>query len=370
MRHNSQTRREKHYAAIENIIALSLIFGIASSSTSPAYAAAPASTTLSTPATTESDTRSELEPEQDKYKVEQKEIEALLGEIETQWNLHNLDAVMNFYHDDYINNDGLDKNAVKELTKDFWKTYPDAKSSSKTKQIRVEGKFSTVESRDRAVGSTAREMPGIGTKGMLSSISESQLYLRKFGKDWKIVGDRIDYEKVRVAFGTATDVTTSFIAPEQVKSGQEYSARLRVELPRDLIAVGSITSEPLKYPQPPHQDQWRPIENQVLERIIHANTSNHNELLMATIGITDRTRSNLKGLTYLTRRLNVVPKTESTPAIAKDGTTVKVEADKGAIEAPIRLTPADDETESTPSKPAESDSKPTKENETKDGDKN
>jgi hypothetical protein len=368
MRHNSQTRRDRPYAGIDNIIALSLLVAVFGSAQSPANAAAPASATLSTPSSMESDTKSELEPDKDKYKVEQQEIESLLGDIETQWNAHNLDAVMNFYHDDYVNNDGLDKNAVKELTKDFWKTYPDAKSSSKTKQIRVEGKFSTVESRDKAIGSTAREMPGIGTKGVLSSISEGQLYLRKFGKDWKIVGDRIDYEKVRVAFGSATDLATSFIAPEQVKSGQEYSARLKVDLPKDLIAVGSITSEPLKYPQPPHQDQWRPIENQILERIIHANTSNHNELLMATIGITDKTRSNLKGLTYLTRRLNVVPETKVGPAIAKEESKPLTtgSADQSEI-APIKLTPSEGESNS---KPTESDSKPAKdENEDKkDGD--
>ena len=351
MRHNAQTRK-RQLASFENMIALSLLVAVFSSTQTPALAAAPASTSLSAPTANDSDTKSELEPDKDKYKAEQQEIESLLGDIETQWNAHNLDAVMNFYHDDYVNNDGLDKNAVRELTKDFWKTYPDAKSSSKTKQVRVEGKFSTVESRDKAVGSTAREMPGIGTKGVLSSISEGQLYLRKFGKDWKIVGDRIDYEKVRVAFGSATDLATSFIAPEQVKSGQEYSARLKVELPKDLIAVGSITSEPLKYPQPPHQDQWRPIENQILERIIHANTSNHNELLMATIGITDKTRSNLKGLTYLTRRLNVVPEsTKTDPVIAKD---VKPKAAAAAVEddeiAPIKLTP--NEGESAPPKPA------------------
>lgn len=272
-----------------------------------------------------------LEPTHDKYKVEHKEIEDILADIEVQWNGHNLDAVMKYYDDDYVNNDGLDKKAVQELTKDFWKTYPDAKSFSKTKQIRVEGKFATVESRDRAVGSTAKEMPSIGTKGALSSVSEGQLYLRKISKDWKIVGDRIDYEKVRVAFGLAKDLETSFIAPEQVKSGQEYSARLNVDLPPDLIAVGSITSEPLQYPQPPHKDFWRPIDNQTLERIIHANTSNHNELLMATIGITDKSRSNLRGLTYLTRRLNVVPETKQQEEKAKTETATKTDVTGGII---------------------------------------
>lgn len=256
-----------------------------------------------------------LEPDNKQFEKERQEVEEALNNLETQWNAHNLDAVMKYYDDDYVNNDGLDKAAVKELTKDFWKTYPDAKSYSKTKQIRVEGGFATVESRDRAVGSTAKEMPGIGSKGVLTSISEGQLYLRKVGKSWKIVGDRIDYEKVKVAFGLAKELETSFVAPEQVKSGQEYSAKLDVALPPDMVAVGSITSEPLQYPQPQHKDIWRQIDEKEhnLERIIHANTTNHNELLMATVGITDKSRSNLRGLTYLTRRLNVIPQLKPAP---------------------------------------------------------
>jgi len=329
------TRRQTLRAKVDGFLALSLLMALTTTSTLTLSAAA-ATATGSTPTASDETKSDGLEPDHEKYKAERQEVEAFLNDIETQWNAHNLDAVMNFYHDDYVNNDGLDKNAVRELTKDFWKTYPDAKSISKTKQVRVEGKFATVESRDKAVGNTDKVMPGINTRGTLSSISEGQLYLRKMGKEWKIVGDRIDYEKVRVAFGLAQELDTSFIAPEQVKSGQEYSARLKVDLPSDLIAVGSITSEPLRYPQPPHKDFWRPIDNQTLERIIHANTSNHNELLMATIGITDKSRSNLKGLTYLTRRLNVVPQTKEAPPEPKAVQTATVDDDDTS---PIKLTP-------------------------------
>ncbi len=250
------------------------------------------------------------------------EIETLLKEIETQWNNHDLENVMKYYDDHYVNNDGLDKKAVRELTKDFWKTYPDSKSSSKTRSIRIEGKFATVESQDKAEGSTEQELAAVSSKGFLTSISEGQLYLKKMGQDWKIIGDRIDYEKVTLAFGLSKDLKASFEAPQQVKSGQEYAAKLSVDLPPDLIAVGSITNEPLTYPQGPHKDNWRQIENQMLERIIHANKNNYNELLMATIGITDGSRKNLRGLTYLTRRLNVVPEAVQLPEkIVTDDTT-------------------------------------------------
>ncbi len=201
-----------------------------------------------------------LDPGAKDHEEDRKEIEKVLSAIETNWNEHNLDNVMSYYADDYINNDGLDKKAVSALTQDFWKTYPDAKSYSKVKQIRVEGNFATIESRDMASGSTAKEMPGIGSKGDLKSISEGQLYIKKVGNNWKIIGDRIDYEKVRVAFGQARNLAATFSAPEQVKSGHQYSAKLELDLPPNLTAVASITSQPLSYPQPQPTDAWRPVD--------------------------------------------------------------------------------------------------------------
>lgn len=253
---------------------------------------------------------SSLEPP--KATDEEKTVERHLQILEHKWNEHDLDGVMRHYADDYVNNDGLDKKSVLELTKDLWKNYPDAKSTSKMGKIRIEGKFATVDSHDTATGFTAKELPAVGGKGELSSVSEGQLFLKKVGDEWKIIGDRIDYERVRVAFGIARNLKATFTAPEQVKAGQEFSAKLLVQVPPELLAVGSITSEPLQYPQITHTEVWRQIDedSQTIERVIRANNSNHNELLMATIGITgtgENEKMKLKGLTYITRRLNVVP---------------------------------------------------------------
>jgi hypothetical protein len=238
---------------------------------------------------------------------DRKEIEALLAKIEKEWNAHNLDGVMSCYADEYVNNDGLDKKAVTNLTQDFWKTYPDVQSSSKIQAIRFEGLYATVESEDSATGTTAKEMPGVGTKGELGSTAEGQLYLKKLGPAWKIVGDRIDYEKVKLSFGLAKQLDGSFSAPEQVKAGHQYTARLELALPPGMSALGSITSQPLQYPQPQPTESWRPMESPLLERVMNANNKNHNELLMATVGITNAARSSLLGIVFLTRRLNVVP---------------------------------------------------------------
>jgi hypothetical protein len=215
---------------------------------------------------------------------------------------------------------------VSLLTQDFWKTYPDAKSFSKVKEVRIEGNFATVESRDMASGSTAKEMPGIGSKGDLKSVSEGQLYMKKVGNQWKIIGDRIDYEKVRVAFGLAKTLDATFSAPEQVKSGRTYTAKLELNLPPNLEAVGSITNQALVYPQPQPVDVWRHVDGPILERLISANSNNRNELLMATIGITNQQRSELKGIEFLTRRLNVVPNSEEKESeLAEKGKAVSTE---------------------------------------------
>lgn len=264
-----------------------------------------------------------LDSDDKEHEKEKKEIENTLSNIETLWNAHNLDGVMSNYSDDYVNNDGLDKKAVTTLTQDFWKTYPDAKSVSKTKQVRIEGNFATIESRDMAVGTTSKEMPGMSSKGELQSLSEGQLYLKKIGNAWKIVGDRIDYEKVKVAFGLAKQLNAVFTAPEQVKAGKQYSAKLEVSLPPGLFAVGSITSQPLRFPQPSPTDSPRPLEAPALERVMSANNENRNELLTATVILTNPMRTSVMGVSFLTRRMNVIAE----PVPVKDEVQV-AEGDK------------------------------------------
>lgn len=248
--------------------------------------------------------------EQDK-----KDIEKLLVTLEKDWNSHNLDGVMGHYADDYVNNDGFDRKVVTDLTRDFWKEYPDVKSASSTKQIRVEGPFATVESRDVTTGTSEKEIQGLGTKGELTSVSEGQLYLKRIGPNWRIIGDRIDFERVRVTYGLARQLDPIFAAPEQVKAGKQFSAKLEVELPPGLTAMGSITAAQVQYPPPRPPEAWKFMtdpasDHPLLERVMTANTKNRNELLMATIGVTNASRNSLMGIVILTRRLNVVPPME------------------------------------------------------------
>jgi ketosteroid isomerase-like protein len=256
---------------------------------------------------------------------ERKEIESILSMIETQWNAHDIKAVMANYAEDYVNNDGLDKKAVQTLTEDFWKTYPDAHAVSKTKSIRIEGNFATVESRDFSMA--ASEAQGMG-KGELQSVSEGQQFFKRIGTDWKIIGDRIDYEKVKLVFGLAKQLNATFTAPEQVKSGKQFSAKLEVTLPPGLRAIGSITNQPLTFPQHAPMERTRELGDQppVLERVMPANSDNRNELLTATVILVNPSQKPM-GLSILTRRLNVVPDQPET----KDSTTIAHEDAEGKV---------------------------------------
>ena len=274
------------------------------------------------------------------HESERKEIESILNTIESQWNAHDIKSVMSNYAEDYVNNDGLGKKGVQKLTEDFWKTYPDASATSKTKQIRIEGNFATIDSRDTSMATT--KMQGMSSKGELQSVSEGQQYMKRLGNTWKIIGDRIDFEKVRVAFGLAKHLNASFTAPEQVKAGKQFSAKLDVTLPPGLIAKGSITNQPLIFPQPTPQEQYRTLEPSTLERVMPANTDNYNELLTATV-ILVNPDSSVMGVAFMTRRLNVVPdqpEPKEDTSVAQESSSDKVASEsskdtketKGSIE--------------------------------------
>ena len=312
-----------------------------------------------------------LEPDAKTHQAEREEITALLNTLESQWNAHDLDGLMSNYSEEYTNNDGLNKKAVRLITQRFWSQYPDSKSTSKIKQIRVDGTFATVESKDVATGTTEKEDANIGTKGDLESVSEGQVYFKKQGTSWKIIGDRIDFEKVRVSFGLGKQLNSNFTAPEQVRSGKPYSAKVELNLPIGLSAIGLITSQPLKFPQADdskedHEKLRRGLDNNALERIMYANKDNRNELIMATVGILNSAR-HILGITLLTRRVNVVPnlpdETDKLDNIAEkaDATTAAKKGEGAADDKSKAATPSESSSDSKKEESKKDESKESKE---------
>ena len=52
-------------------------------------------------------------------------INEMLDDLEKKWNEHDIKGIVKNYSDDFINGDGINLEAVKNLTSDLWEAYPD-----------------------------------------------------------------------------------------------------------------------------------------------------------------------------------------------------------------------------------------------------
>ena len=247
--------------------------------------------------------------------TETQKIEELLNNLESSWNLHNIDGVVKHYDESFINGDGLGLESVKKLTKELWDAYSDIKCKSQERVIRVNGEFATAESTDLYQGTSANIRSEVGTKGLLRAVSVGSVFLKKFGPTWKITSDKTVFEKVSIGYGIGSDLIDKnkimFSTPEQAVSGQQYTATLNLDLPIDIKAVAAISKELLIYPQDVAEDKFRLIDQSKLERLLYANKINKNELLTATVGLTGGPlKPKLLGLVFLSKRINVIPLSE------------------------------------------------------------
>jgi len=247
-------------------------------------------------------------------------------------NEHNIAEINKIYALNYVSGDGLKKDDITKLIKDTWIAYPDLKNTSVIKDIRVNEAYAAIETYDKSCGSTANKSDITNDSGLLDSESHNIIYLQKFGKDWKIITDKVIYEKTTIKFGSAKPLNVNFYAPEQVLAGNNYTASLNAEVPDGMIALGSITREPIVYPETKPEEVYRQVNpaTNSLERLFLANTTNNNELVTASIGYTEVTEDvlanpevKLTGLTIVLLRVNVIPQSQFVPRIDK----LKIEPD-------------------------------------------
>ena len=244
--------------------------------------------------------------------TEVQKINGLLDELEKNWNLHNADKLTQYYDDGFVNGDGLDIDSIKKLTKELWEAYPDIKTKSKERTVRVYDEYATVESIDIFEGTSSMMRPEVASYGALKAVSIGELFLKKIGQAWKITTDKTILEKVSIGYALGNELVDQhkirLITPEQVAAGQEYTARLELDLPSDVKPVAAISKEILTYPQLAAEDKFRLINESKLERLIMANKTSKNELVTATIGLTGGAlKPKLLGLIFLSKRVNIVP---------------------------------------------------------------
>jgi hypothetical protein len=284
----------------------------------------------------------------DRNSEQVKGILATIEDLIKASNAHNLDWVLKHYSPKFISGDNLTLKEVSKLIQETWELFPDIKYTTKTLEIRVSGGWATVESIDESVASAKLDPVISDQPGKLNSRSRGLLYMHQIGNNWEIMSDYTLYEKAEIVYGELKDTHMELTSPEQVFSGESYTAKVNLEIPRGVLAIASISQEPLVYPQVKPQDKFRSMttEKNSLERIFQANTYNNNEIVTATVGFTqidqveDHPSIKLNGISTIVKRVNVIPKSEYDEE-SPQATLVKVSAD-GKIDLTHAATPRDE----------------------------
>ncbi len=247
-----------------------------------------------------------------------KSITSVVEELVTASNVHDLEGVLKHYSPDFISGDNLSLEQIRHLIEETWTVYPDIQYETKTLEIRVNGDWATVESLDKATAPVVNKGGIISEAGTLNSNSRGMIYLRRIGNSWEITSDYTLYEQAVILYGEAQNLNVSLSVPDQVFAGESFTAKVDVALPAGLVAIASISKDPLIYPQLKPKDKFRSMStnNNLLERVFEANGTNNNEIVTATIGLTrvenrgERPTVQFKGVATVVKRVNVVPRTD------------------------------------------------------------
>lgn len=248
-------------------------------------------------------------------KNEQNKLENIIKTQLEYSNAHNLEGLAALYTEDFMNNDGYNKKLYMSLVQDTWDTYSDITYDAVIEEMEIENNYATITTRETAVATVTNNEEMIEATGELYSKGKCIYYLTKVGEDWKIRSEQILEERTALKYGDARFTDIDLITPNQVAAGTEYSASLKLNLPKDAVVIASIGKERMVYPQVKCDEVFRKLpEDQVLERVFKANTENLNEYTVASVGIT-RTepesesvvRVYMSGLAILMTRVNVIP---------------------------------------------------------------
>lgn len=245
-----------------------------------------------------------------------KDLLSTYSDLVAASNRHALEDVLKHYNPQFISGDNLKLDQIKAMIQETWQAYPDITYRSQPIEIRVNGDWATIEAIDHSTATAASDKNIINKPGKLTSESRSLLFLRRIGTSWEITSDSTIWEQAIIRYGIDEGVRIVLSAPEQVKAGDSYSATIQADIPEGTFSIATIDNQQLTYPHQKLDDKFRALssESNELQRVMKANSSNHNEIVTATLGLTSLQQSNperpslsLDGIVTIVKRVNVVP---------------------------------------------------------------
>ena len=245
------------------------------------------------------------------------EIKTVLSNHTKAMSEHNIEKVKSFYVEDYKSSDGFDLKELTEMLNKTYSTYKDIKYKTKINSINAYEDWALVQMSDVT---TAKIFPVEDKQlrkekmGKLTGKSVYNIYLKKINDEWKIVSDDILMEETSLKFGIARKINMDIETPLLVKNGQEYDLSLKMDKPKDIIALASISREEIVYPPIDYQEKFRKMPDEGdLQRLVRANDKNLDEYAVASIGFTkvsineEKTKAKIEvlGMAYLLKRINM-----------------------------------------------------------------
>lgn len=232
-------------------------------------------------------------------------------------NSHDIKNLETLYADNYINNDGFNKEAYFKSIEQTWKSCTDVTYKVKISLIDIKGDYADVHVEETATGTISEKIEdGKSIAGELHSYEKGIYHVIKINGQWYICGETSLADEGSLLYGDARFMNIELEAPNQVSAGETYTISLKVDTDEDTVVVGSIDHDPVTYPTNTPKSNLRTINksSNMLERLIKANTDNINEYAIASIVLSkmqpigNSYRIYMSGIACLMRRVNVIPK--------------------------------------------------------------
>lgn len=252
------------------------------------------------------------------HKQEIRQIKELFKLHTSFANQHDIKGLRSLYSDNYINNDGFNKQVYFKSIESTWEACKDLTYNTKIQSININGDYASVNVEETANGTIFDTMDFMPVTGEIHSKSTGIYHLVQINGRWFISGETSLSDESSLLYGDARFMNIEIQAPSQVSSGEQYTTTVKVDADTNTFIVGSIDNDPVSYPASTPKSELRAMpQSQILERVIKANTGNTNEYTIASLAISKAKNAGenqfkiyMAGLACVMKRVNVIPKNE------------------------------------------------------------
>ncbi len=229
---------------------------------------------------------------------------------------NNFAKLKEMYCENFVNNDGFDKDTVFKMMQMASGSYKNMKYTTEIEKIKIMGKYAIVKAHETATAETDNLSEKINDTGNVYSEIDYVDHLIKEGNKWKIQATEVLSEEVTMKYGEAKNMNIEITAPACVPAGSEYEVSISANTPDGSFALGSIVNERIMFPQEQNKDIFRAIKSEKLARVLTANKDNKNEYTTVSIALTraevepPQVNINMTGMAFAMKRINTIPYAE------------------------------------------------------------